>query len=497
MRLLNKSIFALSFAAMMGLWSCASEEVLPVDQPTAGDPIILTITVDRGNATTRTLLSDDGNGGLTSVWKWKDKNKSDGKDKILLVDTRGNVQAHLYLVDGEGTSKGVFEGTFSNYQEDQVYNLWYCMHDSWFVGSGTTGDCGFTIQTGKQAYFSLEELSAKEIMSSNQTNARGGYKIEVKNGRAYIMEDVKLESRLAMARFSMDALPAGVKGTLYIYNADGNGRTPVEIKFLGGVKFSPEGTISYKTTKGGVTYDKITIENAEAGKDVYVALIPGAYRLGFQFIAEDGTEYTYEREKSTDLNYGVYYTDGNGGAIPVSFTEVKKEIDYKVILNNEDGTLFKTIEESSTEDPHTISLPEGPEKYDHVFLGWSTDKQGEPKREWTLTEKDNEVTLVPIYDQNKHDLQVFAYNNDGTGRYSIDTNHSKTLPYTADLENLDTPVREGYEFMGWGKTATATATEAVESVTFETPDPISVYAIWKKKDSSGTITAPGSEGSDY
>ena len=406
MEFLKKSLYTLSAVSMMGLWSCASEEMLPVDQPTAtGETITLTVTVDRGNANTRTLLQDDGNGGLTSVWK------GINKDKLLLVDTRGNVQAHLYLKDGDGCSKGVFEGTFSNYKEDEIYNLWYMMGDSWVIPSGNA-DCSFKIQTGKQAYFSLEELSAKEIMSSNQTNAPGGYKIEVRNSRGYIMEDVKLESRLAMARFSLDGLPEGTKGTLYIYNADGNGKTPVEIEFKSGVKFSPNGTIRYTTKKNNVDYDRITIENAEAGKDVYVALIPATYRLGFQFVAEDGTEYVYERENATDLKYGVYYTDGNGGGISVPFTEVKQAQEWSVIWKDSlSDEIYKNdpVKGIAPQEYDTAAgKPAEPKKDGYKFVGWTYNGKPLPDS-ITLTEENLSIEILAQWEEDKHTVTTPGY----------------------------------------------------------------------------------------
>lgn len=509
MRLLNKSIYALSLGAMIGLWSCASEEVLPVDQPESGKPITLTITVDRGGATTRTLLEDDGKGGLSSVWTWEDESVSKGKDHLLLVDKSGNVQATLYLQAGEGTSKGIFYGIIPNYKEDEVYNLWYTLQD---VRSNVSGSWTLSMKLGRQNYFSLEDLSKAEVMSSNNDDKLGGYKIEVVNGEGHIVEDVKMQSRLAMAHFSLDGLPENEKGTLYIYNADGNGKTPVEVAFQAGVKFSPDGTIKYTTTQNNITYDKITVENAEAGKDVYVALIPGAWRLGFTFVAENGTEYTYERALSTDIQAGVYYTDGNGGAIPVSFTEVKQEIDYKVILKNEDGSVYKEIPAPSKEDTQTVELPDAPEKEDHEFVGWKDeDMEEDPeapvvKDQWELTKDKPQVTLIPIYERNKFDF-VFTYqpNCEGLNPKNFSKIGSKSSTWTHTVRDYDSSdinfTWDGHEIIEWNTKSDGSGDSYKPGYKFEFSYPdittFTVYAIWKKNDSSGTITAPGSEGSDY
>ena len=158
---------------------------------------------------------------------------------------------------------------------------------------------------------------------------------------------------------------------------------------------------------------------------------------------------------------------------------------------------YKTKLEGGT-SPHVLASvhPANPTKEGYKFLGWEYEgKMVKSETEVVMTADNLNPIIYAKWEKATYDLQVYAYNNDGTDNHSIDTEHNKTLPHTAFLDNLNVPTRTGYKFMGWG--ATADATVAIESVIFKTPDPIKVYAIWKKDVSNGNITAPGAGGSDY
>lgn len=455
MKYLKKSIYSLPLVAMMGLWSCASEEVLPVDQSNNEKILTLRISVDRGVAKTRTQLEDDGEGGLTSVWTWKDPNGKD--EELLVVNSIGKVMGHLKLVEGAGNSKGIFEGSITNFSEDEIYNIWYGPTSIYVTSSG---DDRLRYSNALQNSFSLSDFARMEVMSPTEDYAKHGLPIEYRlesgttniyNG--HIMEDVKLESRFAMARFSLNRLPNATKGTLYISNKDG--RTPVEIEYNSSIRFSSNGKISYTTTKNGVTYDKITVENAEAGKDVFIRFIPNNYNLHFNFVAEDGHEYNYDLGKSKDLLAGVYYTDGKGGGIPINFEKDPREvINYKVILKNEDGEVIETIEKKTVEDPTKIKLPEAPKKYDHDFVGWKEENNTESlknKSEWTLSSGKTEVTLVPDYKQKTHTWYIYWREAPDATKNIQYRSVKDTAPQTYDLvkNSPKSPEKEGYKFKGW------------------------------------------------
>ena len=428
MKFLKKSIYALSAIGTMGLWSCASEEMLPVDQPAeSGEMITLTVTVDRGSATTRTLLEDDGEGGLTSVWKEYETRPSGVRDRdcLYLTDSSGQRKATLSLEEGAGTSLGVFKGSMSKseFSESEIYNLWYYRDVSWddydFFSWNSGNPYTYSARIGQQSFFDLESLSNIEMMSSITKDNNDGIKIEIqqKSGdfreNAYVIQDVKLESRLAMARFSLESLPEDAKGTLYIYNADNPAQTPVEIVFSAGKNYSEK--INYSTTVKKQKYDKITVENAGPGaghSDVYVALIPATYRLGFQFVAEDGTEYVYERDNATDLKYGVYYTDGNGGGISVPFSEVKKKQEWSVIWKDSLSDEIYKNDPVKGIAPHEYDTAEGkpdePKKEGYKFVGWTYNGKSLPDY-ITLTEENLSIEILAQWEEDQHTVTTPGY----------------------------------------------------------------------------------------
>ena len=216
----------------------------------------------------------------------------------------------------------------------------------------------------------------------------------------------------------------------------------------------------------------------------------------------DGTATLYAQWKQKEYNWQFIWVD------ELSFGDNAVTYGKKM----ESGEAPKTLQSAFPTDLPTSKWYNNMVKDGYTFLGWEYNgkmvgKNGNTykssdivanKGTETVTIDGKEYYPVYIYAKWKkavYDLSVIAYNNDGTDNHSTDTTNGKSLPFTAPLENLNVPTRNGYTFVGWGMTPDATVT--VETVTFTTPDPISVYAIWKKDASSGIITAPGAGGSDY
>ncbi len=166
MRLINKSIYALALASMMGLWSCSQDEALPGGQTTAkGHPVPVTLTVSRGDAQTRTELSENlQNGGLNDVWE--------SGDKLAVYNAEGLYAGELTISDGWGTDTGVFTGEVTAETGQHEFNLWYTDPEA----TGTDEESGkpiyfnsdkeMVVDLSKMPKFnSVKDLSAMDILS--------------------------------------------------------------------------------------------------------------------------------------------------------------------------------------------------------------------------------------------------------------------------------------------------------------------------------------------
>ena len=119
MKYLNKSIYAFALVSMAGLWSCSQEDVLQGGDVTAsGHPVPVTLTVNRGDAQTRTVLSENtATGGLNDVWE-------EG-DKLAVYSSDGAKAGELVITDGVGEDTGVFTGVITSENGQYDFNLWY------------------------------------------------------------------------------------------------------------------------------------------------------------------------------------------------------------------------------------------------------------------------------------------------------------------------------------------------------------------------------------
>lgn len=312
MKLLNKSICALALASMMGLWSCTSDEALP-GTTIAGKAVPLSITVSRGEAQTRTIVSENDEAGLNSVWK-------EG-DVIVLYDSEGKEAGRLGLKEGEeNKSSSVFEGTITG--DSGTYNLWY------FGQPDEEGKYPHIDFTTKKPRLTLPtspmtedgQLAEFDIMSK-------AAEIVVSNGKAAVKDDVTMDPRMAMAKFSFASLPGNKTGKLTISNLDNGANatlfTACNIKLT-----------DHEMGLVANAYKDYVIEGVATDKDLYIAFFPDVdYKLGFTFEVDDKV-YTHEFENSTKLVAGCYYNGGmntegekvNGYVL--SFTEVVDEIDH-------------------------------------------------------------------------------------------------------------------------------------------------------------------------
>ena len=210
----------------------------------------------------------------------------------------------------------------------------------------------------------------------------------------------------------------------------------------------------------------------------------------------------YAQWKETEYNWQFVWVDDT------AFGE--NAVTYGKKL--ESGSAPHTLQSAFATDLPSSKWYNNMVKDGYTFLGWEyngkmVSKNGNTyKSSDVVAQKGSEtvnvdgrdcyqVFIYAKWEKATYDLVVNCYKNDGTNSKTIDRVLNKTLPQTVTADNWDVPTRTGYKFVGWGMTPDAT--ETITSVTFTTPDPINVYAIWKKDVSGGSIVAPGAGGSDY
>ena len=320
MNFLKKSIYALSLVGMAGLWSCSQDEMLQDGNQTVdGQTVRLTLTVNRGDAQTRTVLSENNqDGGLRSEWE---------KGDILYVyNTNGDKVGSLAIESGWDSPVGVFSGTVEGVTDGQYVSLFHHNVMEGMVSEEEDDNAKYLkIDLSEQGFSSVSDLAKLDILTSADPTEENpsdiaSVQLSVKeDGTATVMKDVTLQSKLAFARFSLSGLDEGSKGNLYITDVDGNLYVNTGLAF---------GNMS--RVKDNKSADGMKIANVEAGKDVFVAFVPNAradvkgYTLKLRFVNDsDGKEYTYQFEKPTTLEAGKYYnsfdeSEGSISGIPVS-----------------------------------------------------------------------------------------------------------------------------------------------------------------------------------
>lgn len=357
----------------MGLWSCSSDEMLPGNTIT-GDAVPLAITVSRGEAQTRTIVSENNEAGLTSVWK-------EG-DVIGLYNSNGEKAGELKLKEGEeNKSTSVFEGTVTG--GSGTYNLWYFGQPD---ADGKYPHIDFTTNAKTPQLIlsttpmtEVGQLAEYDIMSE-------AAEIVVSGNKAAVKEDVTMAPRMAMARFSFAGLPENQSGTLTISNNDA---TYTTLYKKGNIKLT-EHTIGLLAH---VEKDYV-IENVSTDNDLYLALIPEVdYKMGFKFEVANKT-YTYHFDSSTKLEAGRYYNNGlddNGdvNGFELTFTpEEKVMAELHMYANFEGATPEMIVWKKEFGDASSVVFDIKPENlyssyvgFDeatlplrpgYTFMGWST-----------------------------------------------------------------------------------------------------------------------------
>lgn len=281
---LNKTIYALSMAGMMGFWSCTSDEAMPDRNIASGERVPITIEVSHGgDVQTRTDLSEDlQEGGLTHTWA--------AGDELYLYDSTGAEAGKVTLESGEGTSSGIFTGEVTAASGE------YCL---WYFGSkqSNASDADFatcypyvtisnrqvTIDLKKPTFTNAEEFSKVDVLSQMAT-------VNVNGRTASVAEKITMRPHVALARFDLQNLPANVTGILKLY--DTKAKTPEYINTKQTLSLAKGETAKSEETEA------YTFTDWSSDKDLYVAFVPYSSNLKF--------EYTYNKEVQENGSKKIY-----------------------------------------------------------------------------------------------------------------------------------------------------------------------------------------------
>lgn len=310
-----KSIYRLAFlGSLLAFAGCSGDELDGASSGSVPESVAVTLTVSRpGDASTRTVLTDNNDGTLTSKWT--------AGDKLLVVTSDGIKAGELTLLSGENTTTGVFTGDLA-IADGTHATLWYLGASNgdaapYTCATGSTGD-KVTLTTdlsGKEGSpklgVSFHDLKRAELLTKD------GVEFTVKGGKGYVKtEGITLDQKMAMAHFSLifpDDFTVSDGATLKVNSEKGD--LP-NVKTWLPANSAAEASYGYTFTIG----DGKDIQISNNTADLHIPIIPGSYKLKFE-VTSGSKQYKYSLTEESQISAGVYYTCGSP-----SFAGIKVEL---------------------------------------------------------------------------------------------------------------------------------------------------------------------------
>lgn len=421
MKLRNISIYALTMAAGMGLWSCTSDEALSGGEA-YGEPIPVTITLSRGDAQTRTELSENAEGGLDDKWL--------RNDQLVVINSNNEevgVLEFVKYVDDSKPNEAVFQGTLEGVADGVYdYTLWYLGGNgtqqaplSEFINDRTVDGSKpmlvkttLTRQTGK-----LDDLVRGDLLSKQ-------IKIRVSDHKAAVEQSLDAASRtmtahLAMASIKLDGVDGVTDGTLKISHAPSN-IDPVYKVYFDRYSTSKEASV-------GAKENPLIIDRVNTSDPVYMVLCPSQYsgNTALVLTLTSGDKTWTATLPDITMEAGKYYRNGaDGNQFSVTMTESNKEV--KLVYHaNFTGATTETYEETQTANNGEVKFTVRnyqqliddnrlPTRKDYISFGWSKTPNGEIENlsEITADGSESTIDLYAVWtDQSKNPLRKWAEAN--------------------------------------------------------------------------------------
>lgn len=421
MKFKNISIYALTMAAGMGLWSCTSDEALSGGEA-YGEPIPVTITLSRGDAQTRTELSENAEGGLDDKWLQS--------DQLVVINSSNEEVGTLEFVkyvDDSKPNEAIFQGTLEGVTDGVYdYTLWY------LGGKGTQQaplsafandyktDGGYpmlvkttlTQQTGK-----LNDLVRGDLLSKQ-------IKIRVSDHKAAVEQSLDAASRtmtahLAMASIKLEGVEGVTDGTLKISHAPSNIDPWYDVYF--------NRVTSNTRAKVSAVDHPLVINGVNTSSPVYIVLNPAQYSgdTALVLTLTSGDKTWTATLPDITMEAGKYYRNGaDGNQFTVTMTESNKEV--KLVYHaNFTGATTETYEETQTANNGEVKFTVRnyqqliddnrlPTRKDYISFGWSKTPNGEIENlsEITADGSESTIDLYAVWtDQSKNPLRKWAKTN--------------------------------------------------------------------------------------
>lgn len=159
---------------------------------------------------------------------------------------------------------------------------------------------------------------------------------------------------------------------------------------------------------------------------------------------------------------------------------------YIVIYNsNNSQYAFQRVTAGSN-----AALPAAPVVEGYTFGGWYTKQNGEGEQFTDATAITGDITVYAKLTANTYQIN---YNKNTTDTVAnMPTGNQNKTHGKAEKLSETVPTREGYTFLGWGTTATATAPSYQPGDMYSVDGDITLYAVWEIN--KYTVTLPGGAG---
>jgi uncharacterized repeat protein (TIGR02543 family) len=193
------------------------------------------------------------------------------------------------------------------------------------------------------------------------------------------------------------------------------------------------------------------------------------------------THETVEITLSSQTVNASGYKNGTGNC-SATITMYPKS-NYTVTYNANGGSGAPSTQTKWYNETLTLSTTK-PTRTGYTFQGWATSSSGSVAYASGASYTANAfVTLYAVWKANTYTVTYNA--NGGTGAPSAQT---KTYGVSLTLSST-VPTRNGYNFLGWGKTSTTTTVSYKAGASYTTNAAITLYAVWETAYIAPKITA--------
>lgn len=458
-----KKFLSFSFATAMlamGMVSCSSDD-LPINEERVTVQAVATGTIEEEMTRSNRFETPTE---LKFTWA--------KGDKVVVISSSGTNCGVLTVDDSaDGQSSGTLRGTLTVGSGEQVH--------IYYLGAKTEAD--EFVSESQEFDLSTQEglenaLDDYDVMHSEAT-------VEMKDGLANF--SFNLKSMLSFGHFCLH-MPEGVAMPQEVTVKGQNIMNKVEINLANGsIVNTVEGEINAKVgADGQVFLNMIPAQNAVTEFEVTVGgtVYHGALK-----------ERTYTANKNFnggkyDNGKDVYFVEGEGD-------------DWRLIYDYQDGRENTVVTGASWSNYYNFTVMADPTRDGYNFLGWSESANGTPTifagQQITLNRPDVTRTLYAIWEGKTYTLHYVV---DGVEKGYGEHKNTTTPWIFYPSQDVDTPVKAGYTFLGWADSASATAADYQHNGSINLTPAVTdktVYAVFKKNGTSGNVTVPGSEGVGY